>query len=199
MKYAHQAIAKALRTARKQKGLSQRILSEQSGATQSQISRFENGALDARLSTVIDIARVLDLELMLVPKKWIPAVRSITRGPRHDEGPEVSQHRLRKELEAIRKAANQLPVWSPSRGPEYERLRRYVEEFLRLMPVVRLEDLREVRRVLGVASRSGDKATLGKALADLQTLRNRAIHRSIETQEHETERPAYELDDIDDG
>lgn len=199
MKYTNEAIAKALRTARKQKGLSQRTLSEQSGTTQSQISRFENGALDARLSTVLDVARVLDLELMLVPKKWVPAVRSIIRSPQREQGRGVSRHRLRKELEAIRKIANQLPVVSPSHGPEHQRIQRYVDELRRLLPTTTIEDLREVRRALDAVSRGGDKATLGNVLADLQAIRNRTIHRSLEAQENEAERPAYELDDITDG
>ena len=72
-------ITEALREARQRKGLSQRDLSKQSGVPQGQISRIENGAVDLRLSSLIELGRALDLELILVPRKSVSAVRLLAR------------------------------------------------------------------------------------------------------------------------
>lgn len=69
----------ALKNARKAQGLSQVELSERVGVPQSHISKIENGNVDIQLSSLIQIARALDFELQLVPKKALPAVQSIIR------------------------------------------------------------------------------------------------------------------------
>ncbi|MGE0422410.1 MAG: helix-turn-helix domain-containing protein [Reyranellaceae bacterium] len=72
-------IAETLRQARRARGLSQRALSQRAGVPQGHISNIERGAVDLRLSSLVAIARVLDLELALVPRKSLPAVQSIVR------------------------------------------------------------------------------------------------------------------------
>jgi len=62
-------IAQQIKEAREVKGLSQRALSKKVGIPQSHISKIENGAVNLQLSSLIELARVLELELMLVPKK----------------------------------------------------------------------------------------------------------------------------------
>ena len=79
MAYLNDQILKSLREARQKKGLSQRALSARSGVPQSHISKIEQGNVDLRVSSLIALARVLDLELALVPKKTVPAVKSIVR------------------------------------------------------------------------------------------------------------------------
>ena len=44
---------------------------------QSHISKIESGAVDLRVSSLIALARALDLELFVAPKKSIPAIKSI--------------------------------------------------------------------------------------------------------------------------
>lgn len=73
-------IIDTLKTAREAEGLSQRDLSVRSRVPQSHISKIENGAVDLRTSSLVELARVLDLELVLVPRRAVPAVRSIVRG-----------------------------------------------------------------------------------------------------------------------
>ena len=85
-KYKIEHITDALKDARKRKGLSQRELSERSGVPQSHISRIESGAVDLRLSSLIELARTLDMELLTVPRKAVPAVRSIVDGRFGSEG-----------------------------------------------------------------------------------------------------------------
>lgn len=79
MAYINDQILEALREARARKGFSQRELSARSGVPQSHISKIEAGGVDLRMSSLIALARVLDLELFLAPKKSMPAIKSITR------------------------------------------------------------------------------------------------------------------------
>ena len=80
MTYATEHIASMLRSAREDRGMSQRALSAKAGLPQSHISKIENGAVDLRVSTLVELARVLDLELVLVPRKAVPAVQAFTQG-----------------------------------------------------------------------------------------------------------------------
>ena len=77
--HATEHVTSALRAARAARGLSQRELSVNSAVPQGHISRIENGAVDLRLSNLVALARALDLELMLVPRQAVPAVRSVAR------------------------------------------------------------------------------------------------------------------------
>jgi transcriptional regulator with XRE-family HTH domain len=79
MAYEAQEIAERLRAARAASGLSQRELSALAGIPQAQISRIESGAVDLRLSSLVALVHALDLELALVPRKAVPAVRALTR------------------------------------------------------------------------------------------------------------------------
>ena len=85
-KYKIEHITDRIKDARKRKGLSQRELSERSGVPQSHISRIENGTVDLRLSSLIELARTLDMELVMVPRKAVPAVQSIADGRFGSEG-----------------------------------------------------------------------------------------------------------------
>lgn len=78
-------IAQALRQARQAKRLSQRALSQRAGVPQGHISNIERGVVDLRLSSLVAIARVLDLEVALVPRKSLPAVQSIVRSTGFDQ------------------------------------------------------------------------------------------------------------------
>lgn len=78
--YSAEHIIEALRSARQEKRLSQRELSAKVGVPQSHISKIESGAVDLKLSSLIEIARALGLEPMLVPRSLLPAVEMLTRG-----------------------------------------------------------------------------------------------------------------------
>jgi transcriptional regulator with XRE-family HTH domain len=79
MSYSIEEITKTLKAARQSKRLSQRELSDKVGLTQSHISRIENAAVDLQVSNLIELARALELELVLVPKKVLPPVQSLVR------------------------------------------------------------------------------------------------------------------------
>ena len=80
MKYTIADIVEELKTAREAQGLSQRKLSQLVGIPQGHISKIESGNVDLRVSSLIQLARALGLELTLVPRKALPAVNAIARG-----------------------------------------------------------------------------------------------------------------------
>src|SRR3546814_8830469 len=79
MGYVREDLIKRFRDKRLASKISQRALSERSGLTQSHISQIETGSLDPGLSSFLQMARALDLELVLVPRKLVPAVEAIER------------------------------------------------------------------------------------------------------------------------
>jgi len=72
-------ILEALRQTRKAKGISQKVLAAKVGVNAAHISRIETGRLNPTLATLTEIARALEMEIMLVPRKFIPAVKGLTR------------------------------------------------------------------------------------------------------------------------
>ena len=82
-----QQIALQLRDLRKARAISQRELAERIGLTQTQVSRFEGGRADLRLSNLVEISRGLGVEVMLVPRRRIPAVEALGLGRSDPESP----------------------------------------------------------------------------------------------------------------
>ncbi|PJR08794.1 helix-turn-helix domain-containing protein [Sinorhizobium meliloti] len=77
MAYKTEHIRQQLRAAREAQKMSQRELSARSGLTQSHISQIERGTIEPGLGSLVDVARALDLEIVLAPKKLMPAMRNI--------------------------------------------------------------------------------------------------------------------------
>lgn len=77
-------LIEALKTARQTKGLNQAELGAKLGLPQSHLSNIERGGIDPRLSTVTEMARLLDLEPMLVPRQLVPAVKALLHGKTDD-------------------------------------------------------------------------------------------------------------------
>ena len=80
-------IAKKLKQARKDKGLTQAELGKKMGLPQSHISQIEAGRVDLRVSSLQQMARLLDLEPMLIPRVLTPAVRSLISGRSQERKP----------------------------------------------------------------------------------------------------------------
>ncbi|PBN42171.1 helix-turn-helix transcriptional regulator [Sphingobium sp. D43FB] len=72
-------IAASIREARIAKALTQKELGQRVGLPQSHISKIEKGTVDLKLSSLVEIARALDLEITLVPRKALPAVEGAVR------------------------------------------------------------------------------------------------------------------------
>ena len=73
-------IIEQLKRARLTKKLKQSELGVKLGLPQSHISKIEKGGADPRLSTVTDMARLLDQELVLIPRSMLPAIRALLSG-----------------------------------------------------------------------------------------------------------------------
>ena len=69
-----------LRKARKKKGMTQSELAHLVGLPQSHISDIEQGKIDLRLSTFIQIARILDHEVILIPRQLEAYIKTIREG-----------------------------------------------------------------------------------------------------------------------
>ncbi|MDX1916775.1 MAG: helix-turn-helix transcriptional regulator [Rickettsiaceae bacterium] len=65
---------------RRERGVKQAELGDKLGMPQSHISKVLRGGADPRLSTVMDMAKILDHELMLIPREMILRIRAILEG-----------------------------------------------------------------------------------------------------------------------
>jgi predicted transcriptional regulator len=74
------SLLEQLRAARRERKITQKALGERLGLPQSHVSAIEAGKVDPRLSSVLELARLLDLEPMLVPRARVPAVRALLDG-----------------------------------------------------------------------------------------------------------------------
>ena len=68
-----------IKEARLKRGWGQRELGAEAGLPQPHISAIESGEIVPRFDTLLDIVRVLDLDLLLVPRSLVPAVHSLIR------------------------------------------------------------------------------------------------------------------------
>ena len=73
------SLAEILRATRLTRELSQAELAGKLGLRQRQISDLERATTDPRLSTIHNVSRALDLELMLIPRHLISAVEALQR------------------------------------------------------------------------------------------------------------------------
>jgi transcriptional regulator with XRE-family HTH domain len=76
---AVEAFGRQLVEARSRKGLSQRALAARVGMTQAHISKIEQGRTDLRLSSLIELARALDLDVQLIPRHALAVIESVLR------------------------------------------------------------------------------------------------------------------------
>jgi transcriptional regulator with XRE-family HTH domain len=74
-------LLETIRAERRRRRLSQMQLGELLDIPQSHLARIEAGRTDLRVSTLVEISRALDLELMLIPKRVAPAVRYLIESP----------------------------------------------------------------------------------------------------------------------
>jgi transcriptional regulator with XRE-family HTH domain len=187
-------IMEALRTARESKRLTQRELSALAGVPQAHISKIERGGVDLRLSSLIEIARVLDLEVVLVPRKLIPVIEAIARSKKKLGTPPADTRALRGIREILPAILERYPAEAKAAGS----LGRVVDELGRL-PLTP-KDEAEIHEAYLALRRMEGKAESGKGLRNiasaLQNLRNRRVHNL--TADEEGPRPAYTLDDEDD-
>jgi transcriptional regulator with XRE-family HTH domain len=82
---AQGALGRLIRSARRLRGIRQSELARQLSLSSSNLSRIEHGR-DLRVSTLLEIARALKLEPVLVPKEHVAAVRALLSHEAAGEG-----------------------------------------------------------------------------------------------------------------
>jgi transcriptional regulator with XRE-family HTH domain len=196
MTYAGTYIFEALKSAREAKQLSQRAFGAKAGVPQSHISKIESGAVDPQLSTLIELARLLDLELMFVPRALVPAVRGIVRSPEILSAARARASReAQKELARIRDAIDGFEGFGPSRE-DARRLDTLAIE-LSTLPLG-AKQLAAIRRVsanlkdLPKGKEGADR--IRQVLRSLQRVRNAVVH-DVTADTHV--RAAYSLENED--
>lgn len=208
----------ALREAREAKGWTQRELAQRSGATQANISKIETGQVDLQLSTLLELARFLDLEVILAPRQAAPAIDAIIRGAAAARVPP----QVARDLERIGAAARDMRqrgenVLADAPASFHQIVRRLAETAAPLalagasfaVPFAARELSRIANQITAaqklVTPAAGARAgftrrnpktieqaerRLAEATRALVALRNSVAHRASEEQ-----RPAYVLDD----
>lgn len=199
MDYNIEEIVKAIKAARQDRRLSQRALSGKAGIPQGHISNIERGNVDIKLSTLIELARVLDLEVTLVPRKMVPAVQSFTRKAGHDRPDFDVTRAARNELAQINKMLKQMQT-VPETIREIQQIQQAARELSNYykLPASFIDQFREISETLR-AFREGETAVNGirEAAKSIQTLRNQIVHAIPKVTS--TPRPAYSLDEDDDA
>lgn len=199
MRYVTEHIARTLKEARENKGLSQRALSKKAGMPQSHISKIESGAVDLRLSSLMELARALDLELALVPRKAVPAVRSIVRSSAASTLPNISRtSRAVKELNRIEDTLATFPK-ARQAASEFAQLQRHLKDLRHF----RIDDsalkiFRDARKTLeAIRNNTQIPGAFRQLNSQFQALRNALARASVNLPKKESARPAYSLDEDD--
>lgn len=215
MRYTIQDIIVALKSARAAKGLSQRALSERTGVPQSHISKIESGGADIRLSSLTELARALDLDLRLVPRKAVPAVDSVVRAtvPTVTATPAVKE--LNRTLDAVSDLSTTYPDLSELKqlqdnlhalrtlrdvNKELEALRdvgrrfRKLQQTYKVLAKTRQGSAKQLEAIHETAGIPAEHLEALRSLASsVQNLRDRLVH--VQSEQPSRPRPAYRLDD----
>ena len=187
-------ISNSLKRAREAKGLSQRALANLSGVPQSHISKIESGAVDLRISSLVEIARALDMELKLVPRKGLSAVNSIIRSTQA----KTQSKSMLGVMAKLQRAADELSA-TVAGDREVTQLRSRLHELSRIsLPSEsegRLKELAKQMRKL-ISGKGG--ASLDTVLEEVDRLRNAAVYQQV-LEPVGRQRSAYSLDGDDDA
>jgi predicted transcriptional regulator len=82
-----------LRARRVGLGLTQAAVAERISSTQSYIAAVERNDRDPRWSTVVEMARALELEPLLIPRERLAAVRAVLDAGPDDDTPPLTGER----------------------------------------------------------------------------------------------------------
>ena len=205
MSYATDHVIEALRVARQAKQVSQRRLSQTAGMPQSHLSKIEQGQVDLQLSSLVELARSLDLEPMLVPRRLVPAVEALLRSAEGQRGAAAAStaNEVRRLKAALRRLQSRRLPSQPDAAQDAQRDAQSLENALSELARYPLApgDLQKLRRLSASLTNIKDMeaaaSLLRRAAEDLRRLRNAVVHRQAE--QPTPARPAYSLDEQDDG
>ncbi len=194
MTYALEGIGKALQLERDRLGLTQRAFAKRAGTTQARVSTIENGDVDLRLSTLIEFARALDLDLMLIPRRHVPAVTAIIAEAPISQTEKTGRSALARLANVIVQLGEQFPG-----NRDLSSLQRSAGELGNFrLDASHAEMIDKItaalKRILATPALLNTADTQADAL---RRLRNALAH-SI-SYEETSARPAYRLDEDDGG
>lgn len=184
------AFAETLKEARQRKGWSQRALGAKAHMTQAHISRIENGEVDLQLSSLVELARTLDLDVQLIPRTALTAVEATVRAAEDRLG----EREIKRIFEDLRRRAQLLNQAHPS--PDLLELVSITTELERLTPRLQIPMLpgeveQAVRELAGLPTESLGRAAMRRVKNITEILRH--FRGFILHTPHE-ERPAYVID-----
>lgn len=187
-------ISNSLKRAREAKGLSQRALANLSGVPQSHISKIESGAVDLRISSLVEIARALDMELKLVPRKGLSAVNSIIRSTQA----KTQSKSMLGVMAKLQRAADELSA-TVAGDREVTQLRSRLHELSRIsLPSESEGRLKELAKQMRKLTSGKGGASFDTVLEEVDRLRNAAVHQQV-LEPVGRQGSAYSLDGDDDA
>ena len=193
-------IAAGIRGARIAKALTQKELGQRVGLPQSHISKIEKGTVDLKLSSLVEIARALDLEITLVPRKALPAVEGAVRA--HGATAETSRavSLLNEQAQIAERIKANFPDLSQVEG---------FQNAIRSIPRLQFdtaqlkaldEALQPAKRLKTIIEAQGGAAALAKRIEEatsaLRHFRNIQVHHAPLI-EAARQLPAYRLEEDD--
>lgn len=193
MRHATDHITAALKAAREKKTISQRELSAKTGVPQAQISRLESGAVDIRLSSLVALARALDLEVELIPRKAVSAVETIVRATTHGEAKRDNTPAVSAEITKLAKAIQKV------RSPEIpsvamEKALSHIRMLERVQPSAeQMEAIKKFNAALAKAKAFNiDPEVFARHAKAIEQIRNYVVQAPPPAK---LPKPAYALDD----
>ena len=193
-------IAASLKEARADKLLTQQELGQRVGLPQSHISKIEKGDVDLKLSSLAELARALDLEIKLVPRKALLAVEGAVRA----QGAAGETSRALATLNDQAQLARRIKA----KFPELAQADTF-QSAIKNIPSLNFdaatlkaldEALKPAQRLKKLLDDQGGAALLAKRLEAatqaLRTFRNIQVHTPLA--ETQRQLPAYRLEDDDD-
>jgi len=182
--------------------MTQRELAERAGIAQSRLALIEAGDVDLRASTLVQLARALDLELTLTPRRVLSAVQSLI-GSRPQRSQQSGRYSVRgtpvRVLRHIEQQIAALERTQPS-NEQLAKAKRAVAALNAVGPNLGISSLQPLRRSvhwlgLARANKAQAKQPLAKAAEQLQELYQTLPAMTHLEQAPHAQRAAYSLED----
>ncbi len=199
MNLRNDEITTSIRAARKAKALTQKELGQRVGLPQSHISKIEKGAVDLQLSSLVQIARALELEVKLVPRKALAAVEGAIRA--HGTNVETSRalNLLNEQAQLAERIRDRFPDLSQIEGFQNAIMNIRKLQFNAAQLKALDEALRPAKRLKPLLGAQEDAAKvdelLEKAISSLRHLRNIRLQTPLIATRRQL--PAYRLAEDD--
>lgn len=200
--YAVGQLVQTLKEVRVAHGLTQRELAERAGFGQNRLALIEAGQVDLRTSTLIQLVRALDLELVLTPRRVLPAVQSLI-GSAASRRQEAGRRSVRgTPIRVLRHMQQSIAALERTHlsSEELTKVKSAVQALVQVGSNLEFSTLQPLRRsvhwlALARANTAQAEQPLAKAAAQLQEL-----YRTLPAMAHveraaQVQRGAYSLED----